>query len=150
MPLTKGTQLMTSLYRMPAMAQARGVLSNTPSTAPYRSAGRPEAMFVIERLIDLAARAHGFDRIELRRRNLIATTPHTNAFGVTYDSGDYRAALDDVLKLADWDGFARRRAETAARGLRRGIGLGGYVESQSGAPAERAEVTVLPEGRSRS
>ncbi len=145
-PLTKGTQLMTSLYRMPAMAQARGVLSNTPSTAPYRSAGRPEAMFVIERLIDLAARAHGFDRIALRRRNLITTTPHTNAFGVTYDSGDYRATLDAVLELADWNGFTRRRAETAARGLRRGIGLGGYVELQSGAPAERAELTVLPEG----
>ena len=145
-PLTKGTQLMTSLYRMPAMAQARGVLGNTPSTAPYRSAGRPEAMFVIERLIDLAARTHGFDRIALRRRNLITTTPHTNAFGVTYDSGDYLSAFDEVLKLADWNGFARRRAETAARGLRRGIGLGGYVESQSGAPAERAEVTVLPEG----
>jgi carbon-monoxide dehydrogenase large subunit len=145
-PLTKGTQLMTSLYRMPAMARARGVLSNTPSTAPYRSAGRPEAMFVIERLIDLAARAHGFDRIALRRRNLITTTPHTNAFGVTYDSGDYVSTFDEVLKLADWSGFARRQAETEARGLRRGIGLGGYVESQSGAPAERAEVTVLPEG----
>ena len=145
-PLTKGTQLMTSLYRMPAMAQARGVLTNTPSTAPYRSAGRPEAMFVIERLIDLAARAHGFDRIELRRRNLITTTPHTNAFGVTYDSGDYLSTFDQVLKLADWNGFAERRLETAARGLRRGLGLGGYVESQSGAPNERAEVTVLPEG----
>ncbi|HEV3491697.1 MAG TPA: molybdopterin cofactor-binding domain-containing protein, partial [Reyranella sp.] len=125
-PLTKGTQLMTSLYRMPAMARARGVLSNTPSTAPYRSAGRPEAMFVIERLIDLAARAHGFDRIALRRRNLITTTPHTNAFGVTYDSGDYVSTFDEVLKLADWSGFARRQAETEARGLRRGIGLGGY------------------------
>jgi carbon-monoxide dehydrogenase large subunit len=145
-PLTKGTQLMTSLYRMPAVARARGVLTNTPSTAPYRSAGRPEAMFVIERLIDLAARAHGFDRIELRRRNLITTTPHTNAFGVTYDSGDYLSTFDEVLKLADWNGFARRRAATEARGLRRGIGLGGYVESQSGAPIERAEVTVLAEG----
>jgi aerobic carbon-monoxide dehydrogenase large subunit len=145
-PLTKGTQIMTSLYRVPAAAQARGVLSNTACTAPYRSAGRPESMFVIERLIDLAARAHGFDRIELRRRNLIATTPHTNAFGVTYDSGDYLGSLDDVLKLADWSGFAARRAETQARGLRRGIGLGGYIEAQSGAPAERAEVTVLPEG----
>jgi carbon-monoxide dehydrogenase large subunit len=145
-PLTKGTQLMTSLYRMPAMVRARGVLSNRPSTAPYRSAGRPEAMFVIERLIDLAAQAHGFDRIDLRRRNLITTTPHTNAFGVTYDSGDYLSAFDAVLKLADWTGFARRRTGTEARGLRRGIGLGGYVESQSGAPSERAEVTVLAEG----
>ena len=137
---------MTSLYRLPAVARARGLLSNTACTAPYRSAGRPESMFVIERLIDLAARAHGFDRIDLRRRNLIATTPHTNAFGVTYDSGDYLGSLDDVLKLADWSGFATRRAETQARGLRRGIGLGGYIEAQSGAPAERAEVTVLPEG----
>src|SRR3982074_3070119 len=145
-PLTKGTQLRTSLYRMPAVARARGVLTNTPSAAPYRSAGRPEAMFVIERLIDLAARAHGFDRIELRRRNLITTTPHTNAFGVTYDSGDYRSTFDEVLTLADWNGFARRQAATEARGLRRGIGVGGYVEAQSGAPIERAEVTVLPEG----
>src|SRR5258708_33319630 len=137
---------MPSLYRVPAMARARGVLSNTACTAPYRSAGRPESMFVIERLIDLAAHAHGFDRIELRRRNLIAATPHTNSFGVTYDSGDYVGRLDEVLKLADWHGFAARQAETQARGLRRGSGLGGYIEAQSGAPAERAEVTVLPEG----
>jgi len=73
-------------------------------------------MFVIERLIDLAARAHGFDRIELRRRNLITTTPHTNAFGVTYDSGDYRSTFDEVLTLADWNGFTRRQAAT--RGTR--------------------------------
>ena len=73
-------------------------------------------------------------------------TPHTNAFGVTYDSGDYPATLDAVLELADWNGFAGAGPKTAARGLRRGIGLGGYVESQSGAPLERAEVTVLPEG----
>ena len=145
-PLTKGTQLMTSLYRMPAAARARGVLSNTPSTAPYRSAGRPEVMFVIERLIDLAARTHGFDRAALRRRNLVTTTPYTNPFGVTYDTGDYVGSLDDILKRADWDGFAARRAASKAHGLRRGIGLAGYIESQSGAALERAEVTVLPEG----
>jgi carbon-monoxide dehydrogenase large subunit len=141
-PLTKGTQLVTSLYHLPAMARARGVLSNTQSTAPYRSAGRPESMFVIERLIDMAARVHGFDRIELRRRNLIATTPHTNSFGITFDSGDYVASFERILKVADWKGFAGRKAGTEARGLRRGIGIGGYVESQSGAPLERAEVTV--------
>jgi aerobic carbon-monoxide dehydrogenase large subunit len=145
-PLTKGTQLMTSLYRMPAVARARGILSNTPSTAPYRSAGRPEVMFVIERLIDLAARAHGFDRAVLRRRNLVTTTPYTNPFGVTYDTGDYAGTLDDILQRAGWDGFAARLAGSKARGLRRGIGLAGYVESQSGAPFERAEVTVLAEG----
>ncbi len=144
-PLTKGTQLMTTLYDLPAVARAKGVLSNTPSTAPYRSAGRPEVMFVMERLIDKAAQTHGFDRIELRRRNLIAATPYTNAFGVTYDSGDYAGSLETILQLADWNRFAARRVQSEARGLRRGIGLGGYVESQSGAPNERAEVTVLPD-----
>jgi carbon-monoxide dehydrogenase large subunit len=144
-PLTKGTQLMTSLYDMPAVARARGVLSNTASTAPYRSAGRPETMFVIERLIDMAARAHGFDRVELRRRNLIRATPHRNAFGVTYDSGDYLGAFEEILKLGDWAGYEARRAASLSRGLRRGLGLGGYIESQSGAPQERAEVTVRPD-----
>lgn len=145
-PLTKGTQLMTSLYRMPAAAHAVGVLTDTPSTAPYRSAGRPEVMFVIERLIDLAARTHGFDRVELRRRNLVTATPHTNAFGVTYDSGDYTGTLDRVLQLADWQGYGARRERSRRSGLRRGLGLGGYVESQSGAPQERAEVTVMVNG----
>ena len=144
-PLTKGTQLMTSVYDMPAVARARGVLSNTVSTAPYRSAGRPETMFVIERLIDMAARAHGFDRVELRRRNLIRKTPHRNAFGVVYDSGDYVGAFEEILKLADWRGYEARRQASLARGLRRGLGLGGYIESQSGAPNERAEVTVRPD-----
>jgi aerobic carbon-monoxide dehydrogenase large subunit len=144
-PLTKGTQLMTSLYEMPAVARARAVLSNTASTAPYRSAGRPETMFVIERLIDMAARAHGFDRVELRRQNLIARTPHRNAFGVTYDSGDYLGTFEAILKLADWQSYDVRRDASRARGLHRGLGLGGYVESQSGAPHERAEVTVRPD-----
>jgi len=145
-PLTKGTQLMTSLYRLPATARAVGVLTNKPCTAPYRSAGRPEVMFVIERLIDIAARAHGFDRIALRRRNLVTAAPHTNTFGVTYDSGDFQGTLNQALALADWNGFDHRRRETQTRGLCRGIGLGGYVESQSGAPQERAEVTVLGDG----
>ncbi|MCF8532633.1 MAG: xanthine dehydrogenase family protein molybdopterin-binding subunit [Reyranella sp.] len=145
-PLTKGTQLMTSLYDLPAAARARGVLTNTPCTTPYRSAGRPEAMFVIERLIDLAARAHGFDRVALRRRNIVKTMPYRNAFGVTYDSGDYEAAFDRVLELADWNGYPARLKQSRARALHRGIGLGGYVEAQSGAPNERAEVTVLPDG----
>src|SRR5262249_11180183 len=86
-PPTQGTELMSSLDAIPsAYARARAVLSNTPSTSPYRSAGRPEVMFVIERLIDLAARAHGFDRVALRRRNLVRTTalPYPNPFGMTY------------------------------------------------------------------
>jgi carbon-monoxide dehydrogenase large subunit len=145
-PLTKGTQLMTSVYCMPAVARARAVLSNTVCTAPYRSAGRPETMFVIERLIDMAARETGIDRVELRRRNLITTLPHRNTFGITYDSGDYAGTFDEVLRLSDWAGYAERQKQSAARGLKRGLGLGGYVESQSGAPLERAEVTVRGDG----
>jgi carbon-monoxide dehydrogenase large subunit len=145
-PLTKGTQLMTSVYRLPAVARARAVLSNTVCTAPYRSAGRPETMFVIERLIDMAARETGIDRVELRRRNLVTTLPHRNPFGITYDSGDYVGTLDQVLTLANWAGYAERQKQSAARGLKRGLGLGGYVESQSGAPLERAEVTVRGDG----
>ena len=74
---------------------------------------RPQVMFVIERLIDLAARRHGFDRVALRRRNLVPPTamPYTNPFGITYDSGDYPSTQDRVLALADWAGFEARRAE---------------------------------------
>lgn len=145
-PLTKGTQLMTSLYDMPGSIRARAVLSNTVSTAPYRSAGRPESMFVVERLIDLAAQQCGFDRIELRRRNLVRTLPYRNTFGIIYDSGDYAGTLEEILRLADWPGYEARRQASAARGLHRGLGLGGYVETQSGAPNERAEMTVRGDG----
>jgi carbon-monoxide dehydrogenase large subunit len=148
-PLTKGTELSTSLYRIPAArARARAVFSNTISTAPYRSAGRPEVMFVMERLIDRAAQEFGFDRVALRRRNLIREDelPYPNPLGMTYDSGAYEQILDRTLALADWDGFPARREETRARGRYRGIGLGTYVESQSGAPQEAAVVTVLPRG----
>jgi carbon-monoxide dehydrogenase large subunit len=148
-PLTKGTELSTSIYRIPAArARARAVFSNTVSTAPYRSAGRPEVMFVMERLIDRAAREFGFDRVALRRRNLIREDelPYPNPLGMTYDSGAYEQILDRTLALADWDGFAARREEARFRGHHRGIGLGTYVESQSGAPQEEAVVTVLPRG----
>ncbi|HWD57088.1 MAG TPA: xanthine dehydrogenase family protein molybdopterin-binding subunit, partial [Stellaceae bacterium] len=146
-PLTKGTELSTSLYCTPvAQARARAVFSNTVSTAPYRSAGRPEVMFVMERLIDRAAREFGFDRVALRRKNLIpeAALPYPNPFGMTYDSGAYEQILDRTLALADWDGFAARRTSSRANGRLRGIGLGTYVESQSGSPFEEAVVTVRP------
>jgi len=149
-PLTKGVGLMTSVYQVPAAhIRARAVLSNTPPTNPYRSAGRPEAMFVIERLIDMAARRHGFDRAELRRRNLIPASamPYANPLGLTYDSGAYEQAMDQALALADWSGFAGRRRDAAKRGRLRGIGLANYVESTSGAPRERAEIHVRPDRR---
>jgi carbon-monoxide dehydrogenase large subunit len=149
-PLAKGAELATSIYRIPAASMgARAVLSHTPPTAPYRSAGRPEVMFVIERLIDLAARRHGFDRVELRRRNLVpaGAMPYRNPLGMVYDSGDYVAVLDRAVSLADWHGFEARRREAGQRGRLRGIGLAGYIEVASGMPRERAEITVHPGGR---
>ena len=147
--LRKGLGLMSSVYRMPAgHFRGRAVVTNTVSTTPYRSAGRPEAIFVIERLIDLAARAHGFDPVALRRRNLVppSAQPYANPLGLTYDSGTYEAAMDMALALADWQGFAARRAEARRRGRLRGIGIANYIEITSGAPRERTEITVRPEG----
>ncbi|MGP0093389.1 MAG: xanthine dehydrogenase family protein molybdopterin-binding subunit [Xanthobacteraceae bacterium] len=149
-PLTKGVGLMTSVYRVPAAhIRARAALSNTPPTNPYRSAGRPEAMFVIERLVDMAAQRHGFDRVELRRRNLVPTSamPYANPLGLTYDSGAYEQTMDQALTLGDWSGFPNRRAQAARRGRLRGIGLANYVEATSGAPRERAEIHVRPDRR---
>jgi len=149
-PLQKGVEIMSSIYRMPAAhCRARAVVSNTTPTRPYRSAGRPEVMFVMERLIDLAARQCGFDRVELRRRNLIsqAELPYTNPFGMIYDSGAYHGVMETALELGDWPGFAGRREDAIRRGRRRGIGVANYVDTATGVPRERAEVTVHPEGR---
>src|SRR5207237_6611158 len=120
------------------------VLTNTAPTYPYRSAGRPEVMYVLERLIDIAARRHGFDRIELRRRNLIqpGAMPYRNAMGLEYDSGDYPAAMERALALADWKGFEARRGEARRRGRYRGIGVSNYRELNPGPPAERAGTSV--------
>ena len=148
-PLNKGTAIATTVYHVPAVSmRARAVVTNTSPTTPYRSAGRPEVMFVMERLIDLAARRHGFDRVELRRRNLVPSSamPYRNGFGTVYDSGDYRAALDRAVELADWAGFERRRAEARRRGRYRGIGVANYLELNTGFPRERAHITVRPEG----
>ena len=149
-PLKKGVEIMSSLYRMPAAHfRARAVVSNSMITRPYRSAGRPEVMYVMERLIDLAAREFGFDRVDLRRRNLLTSKelPYTNPFGMLYDSGDYPAAMESVLKLSNWAGFTARRAEAKTRGKCRGIGMANYVDTATGVPRERAEVTVHADGK---
>jgi aerobic carbon-monoxide dehydrogenase large subunit len=146
----KGVQMMSSIYRMPAAHfRARATLSNTSPTRPYRSAGRPEVIFVMERLIDLAARECGYDRVALRRRNLLKSKelPYKNPFGMEYDSGDYGAAMEMALKLGDWAGFKRRRAESRKRGKCRGIGIANYVDISTGVPREKAEIVVKPEGR---
>jgi carbon-monoxide dehydrogenase large subunit len=149
-PLAKGMAVSTSVYRFPAATvRGRAVMSTTSPTTPYRAAGRPEIMFMIERLIDLAARRHGFDRVELRRRNLIPrqALPYRTQTGLVYDSGDYPGVQARVLELADWRGFDRRKKASRARGRCRGIGLGHYIELNTGAPRERAEIRVLPERR---
>ena len=148
-PLRKGLSMMQGVYRIPHVwFEGRAVLTHTMPTAVYRSAGRPEAIYVIERLIDLAAASCGFDRVELRRRNLIPENamPFTTGVGVTYDSGDYAAAMDRALKEADWQGFPGRRAEAASRRRCRGIGIANYIEVTSGVPRERAELTVCDDG----
>jgi aerobic carbon-monoxide dehydrogenase large subunit len=145
----KGVEIMSSIYRMPAAHfRARCVMSNTAPTRPYRSAGRPEVMYVMERLIDLAARKLSFDRIELRRRNLVPQNemPYRNPFGMVYDSGAYHDAMERVLALADWKGFPARKAAARRRGRCRGIGVANYVDTATGIPRERAELTVRPEG----
>jgi aerobic carbon-monoxide dehydrogenase large subunit len=148
-PLQKGVEIMSSIYHIPAVHfRALAVLTNTGMTRPYRSSGRPEAMFVMERLIDLAARQCGFDRIELRRRNLVpeSAMPYRNPFGMVYDSGAYHEVMERVLHLGAWPGFTARRAEAKARGKCRGIGVANYVDTATGVPRERAEITVQPEG----
>ena len=148
-PLRKGLSMMQGVYRIPAVHfRGHAVLTNTAPTAVYRSAGRPEAIYMIERLIDLAAEEHGFDRVALRRRNLIApgAMPYANAVGVTYDSGDYPAAMDAALAAADWPGFEARRAESDRGGLCRGIAVANYIEVTSGIPRERAELRALGDG----
>jgi aerobic carbon-monoxide dehydrogenase large subunit len=149
-PLTKGVSVMSSIYHIPAAwVRARAVMSNTPPTNPYRSAGRAEVMFVMERLVDLAALTHGFDRLELRRRNLIRADamPYTNPLGLTYDSGEYERAMASALALGRWDDFPQRRRAAARSGKRRGIGIANYIEFTTGAPREWTKITVLPEGR---
>lgn len=146
--IIKGSGMLSSVYRIPtAFVRAKGVLTHTSPTHPLRSTGRPEAMLAIERLIEEAARQTGIDRIELRRRNLISPSemPYASPFGLVYDSGDYDACMSRALELADWEGFAARKAASRANGRRRGIGVSNYIEVCTGAPRERVEITVLPD-----
>ena len=149
-PLRKGLGIMSGVYQIPAVHfRGMAAVTNTPPTTPYRSAGRPEAIYIIERLVDLAADEHDFDPVELRKRNFIPpdAMPYTNAVGLTYDNGEYDRGMDVALELADWNGFAERRASARKRGKLRGIGIGNYIEGAGGFPRERAEVTVGTEGR---
>ena len=133
-----------TLYDIPlAQVNARCVLTNTVPTGPYRGAGRPEASYLIERVIDAAADQTGIDAAELRRRNLIAPAkmPYTTAFGNAYDSGDFPGAFERALKLADYAGFATRKKAAKKQGKLRGIGIGGYLEIAGAFPEEAARIS---------
>ncbi len=148
-PLSKGSGLITGSYDIPAATlRARAVFTNTMPTQAYRSSGRPEVNFAIERLIDMAAEQLGFDRIDLRRRNFVAPAamPYVNAVGAVYDSGTYEINMDKAMKLDGWDEIDARRADAESRGKLYGVGLANYVESSIGSPRERAEIKVRPEG----
>src|SRR5207237_4022656 len=104
--------------------------------------------FAIERLMDMASDQLGIDRIKLRRKNLIRPKkmPYRNAVGMLYDSGTYEANMDLAMKIADWDAFKQRKREAKKRGKLLGLGMSNYVESSIGAPKERTEITVKPNG----
>jgi carbon-monoxide dehydrogenase large subunit len=118
-------------------------------TNAYRSSGRPEVTFAIERLMDMAADQLGMDRVRLRRRNFVKAKamPYRNAVGMLYDSGTYEANLDLALDIADADGFKARKREAKKRGRLLGLGIAPYVESSIGSPRERTEITVKPDGQ---
>ncbi|HZC56147.1 MAG TPA: xanthine dehydrogenase family protein molybdopterin-binding subunit [Xanthobacteraceae bacterium] len=151
-PLSKGSALITGSYDIPAASlRSRAIFTNTMMTQPYRSSGRPEVTYAIERLVDRAAEELKLDRLAIRQMNLVREDqmPYVNAVGARYDSGTYAANMDLVRRIADWDGFPKRRVEAKKRGRLLGLGFANYVESSTGSPRERAEITVLPEGRVR-
>jgi aerobic carbon-monoxide dehydrogenase large subunit len=140
---------LTGTYDIPAAHVAvLAVMANTNGTAPYRGAGRPEATYVIERLIDDAARELGFDPVELRTKNLIPASamPYKTALNLNYDCGDFPANQQKALAEADWDGFPARRDEAKARGKLRGIGIANPIEKAAGPGQEFAEIRFHPSG----
>ena len=145
-----GPWVSTSIYDIAVVdLQMKAVLTNTTPTGAYRGAGRPEAIYIIERLFDAAAREMKLDPAELRRANMIrpGQMPYRNPLGQTYDSGTFERILDQGMALADWNGFAARRAESEARGLLRGRGIASFLEWTGGnALEEKVSVDVTPDG----
>ncbi len=152
--------LLSGQYNIPNIyCEVDAVYTNTVPVDAYRGAGRPEATFVVERLVEAAAREMSVDPAELRKRNFISQFPHQTPVILTYDAGDYNASLKKALELADYKGFAKRKRESARDGKLRGIGLSAYIEACGIAPSqavgslgagvglwESAEVRVNPTG----
>jgi carbon-monoxide dehydrogenase large subunit len=148
-PTGAGTGVLASVYGFKAVyANVVGVFTNTVPVDAYRGAGRPESNYIVERLIDAAAREVGADRVEIRKQNMVLpeAMPYRTPVGKLYDSGDFRIVIDHATKTMDWAGFETRRAEAAKRGRRRGIGMAYYLEATGGAPTERAEIRFADDG----
>jgi carbon-monoxide dehydrogenase large subunit len=140
---------LAGMYLLPAAhISVVGMLSHSSSLAPYRGNGRPEAIYIIERLIDDAARELQVDRVELRRRNLIppSAMPYKTAITFTYDCGEFEKGLDKALTLSNWKDFEKRKQESKARGKLRGIGLANAIERAAAPGMEYAEVRFDPSG----
>ena len=149
-PTAFGMNIIGGMYRLPsAFIQIKGYFSNNAPIAPYRGAGRPEAAYLMDRLLDCAALELGLDRAEIRRRNLLRPDemPYANFAGVVYDSGDGVRNLDDALARANRDGFAARRADSERRGKKRGLGLIYYMEIAGGPPVpDRSSIRFTDNG----
>jgi carbon-monoxide dehydrogenase large subunit len=145
-----GPWVQTSVYDMGCIDfHYTAVMTNTAPTGAYRGAGRPEAIYNIERLIDEAARVSGIDRLEIRRKNFIRPDqfPYQNPMGQTYDTGDFGRMMAQGLKIADWDGFAARAAASAQRGIWRGLGIATFLEWTGGnALEENVNVRIMADG----
>ena len=148
-PTYAGTGVLASVYGFKAIyANVLGVFTNTVPVDAYRGAGRPESNYLVERLVDAAARELHIDPVELRRRNMVLpdAMPHTTPVGKSYDSGDFRVVLDAATRHMDYAGFPARKAAAAAKGKRRGLGLAYYLEATGGDPTERAEIRFADDG----
>ncbi len=148
-PTDAGTAMLAGVYTTPAIfVEVRGAYTNTAPIDAYRGAGRPEANYATERLVDLAAHQLSIAPDELRRRNFIPPTamPYKTALDAVYDSGDFARNMQDAMKAAEWAGFPARRDEAASRGKLRGIGLATYIEACGGGPDESATIRFDPSG----
>src|SRR5262249_17670753 len=132
-----------------AAVEISGVVTNTTGTGPYRGAGRPESVLLIERVVDAAARKLQHDPVELRRRNFVASDafPHCNVLGAVYDSGNYAGALDKALQLVNLSALLRERDSARRRGEIVGVGLATFIEPSAGAGFESGVVRIEPSGK---
>ena len=148
-PTAAGVSMLVGCYTIPtAYVQVRGVFTNTAPVDAYRGAGRPEAIYAIERLIDFAAQEIGLSPDEMRRRNLIPSDamPFTTAFDLEYDSGEFQQHMEQALDESGWHSFQQRQSESAARHKLRGIGMACYIERCAGGAPEQARLAVNGEG----